>query len=511
MTDPPHLSDLSDQSFVATRPIPPRTGLSKSRIAIFEQCVKRLWLSVHMPELTLESDGTRRVFRIGHEVGAAACALYPDGIEIDGTAGMGAAAKATAGALVRDIRVPLFEATFIHAGVAVRVDLMIPDGDGWQIAEVKSTTSVKPYQRADLATQLWVLDGCCVNVTRASVRVIDRAFVLRTEGDYRGLFIDEPAGEGLAPLIAARGDVVASAVATLAGCEPAIQPGAQCSEPFVCSFVGYCNRDLPPAPAWPVTLLPGMAGKTLARAIAKDGIDNLLLVDAERLTQPLLARVHAATVSGVPYHDAEAIRCETDGWAYPRTFLDFETIAFAVPRWVGTSPYQQIPFQFSAHVDHGEGDLEHTEFLSTDGADPRAACAAALASLPMTGAVVAWNAPFERSCLLQLASAVPGHATALRALAGHLVDLLPVSRQHYYHRDMRGSWSIKAVLPTLAPELNYNQLDGARSGVEAQDAYLEAIDAATSPERRELLRHGLLDYCRLDTMAMVVALKRLRA
>ena len=508
------MTDLAtpDASDAPAVPVEPRRhGLSKSRIAIFEQCAKRLWLSVHRPKLALESDGTRRAFQIGHEVGAAACALYPDGIEIDGSRGMAAAAEATASEFGRDVRVPLFEATFMHQGVAVRVDLMIPDGDGWQVAEVKSTTSVKPYQLADLATQLWVLNGCGVKVTRASVRVLDRFFVLRSEGDYRGLFVDEPEGEGLTPLIEARGDVVASAVATLAGYEPAIQPGEHCSEPFACSFVEYCNRDLPPPPAWPVALLPGMAGKTLARAVAKDGIDNLLLVDAERLTQPLLARVHAATVSGVPYHDAESIRHETDGWAYPRTFLDFETIAFAVPRWLGTSPYQQIPFQFSAHIDQGAKELEHAEFLSLDGDDPRTRCAQALAALPDTGAVIAWNAPFERSCLLQLARAAPQHATALRALADRLVDLLPVARRHYYHRDMRGSWSIKAVLPTLAPELNYNQLDGARSGVEAQDAYLEAIDAATPPERRELLRHGLLDYCRLDTMAMVVALKRLRA
>ena len=504
----PAAPDASDAPGVPGKPR--RYGLSKSRIAIFEQCAKRLWLSVHRPELAVESDSTRRVFRIGHEVGAAACALYPDGIEIDGSVGMATAAEATAVALEQDVRVPLFEATFIHAGVAVRVDLMIPDGDGWQVAEVKSTTSVKPYQRADLATQLWALDGCGVKVTRASVRVIDRSFVLRTVGDYLGLFIDEPAGEGLAPMIAARGDVVASAAATLAGYEPTIQAGAQCSEPFACSFVGYCNRDLPPLPAWPVALLPGVAGKALARAVAGDGIDDLLLVDAERLTQPLLARIHAATMSGIPYHDAEAIRDETDGWAYPRTFLDFETIAFAVPRWLGTSPYQQIPFQFSAHVDRGKGGLEHTEFLSTDGADPRAACAAALASLPAAGAVVAWNAQFERSCLWRLASAVPEHATTLRMLADRLVDLLPVARRHYYHRDMRGSWSIKAVLPTLAPELNYNQLDGARSAVEAQDAYLEAIDVTIPPERRELLRHGLLNYCRFDTMAMVVALERLR-
>lgn len=486
-----------------------RYGLSKSRIAIFEQCAKRLWLSVHRAEAAQESESTRRVFRVGHAVGAAACAQYPDGVEIDGRRGLAEAAAATAAAMRSAVPVPLFEATFFHESVVVRVDLLIPDGDGWHVVEVKSTTSVKPYQRADLATQLWVLAGCGVRVTRASVRVIDRTFVLREPGNYRGLFVDEPADDTVAVLVANRSAVVNAAAATLVGSEPQIAMGAHCSDPFQCSFIAWCQRDLPAPPAWPVSLLPGISGKAAARQLKERGTDDLLLADNEALDAPLLRRVHAATVSGLAWHDAPAIRAETSNWAYPRTFLDFEGIAFAVPRWIGTRPYQQVPFQFSAHVDRGSGDLEHASFLSLDGLDPRELCAAALATLPATGAVIAWNASFERSCLLQLAEAVPAHATALRSLAARLVDLLPVARRHYYHRDMRGSWSIKAVLPTLAPELDYGSLRGARTGEEAQDHYLDAIDSLTPDERRSDLRQGLLGYCARDTLAMVVLLEKL--
>lgn len=492
----------------SSRP-PRRAGLSKSRVALFEQCPKRLWLSVHRAELSNESDSTRRVFRVGHEVGAAACAQYPDGIEIDGTRGLAHAAEATAAALAADDRVPLFEATFIYEGVAVRVDLMIPAGRGWRVAEVKSTTSVKPYQRADLATQLWVLEGCGVEVTSASVRVIDSSFVLRLTGDYRGLFVDETDHEMVAILKAGRGDIVTRATATLVGDEPDLVPGTHCADPFPCSFVDYCNRHLPPPPAWPVELLPGASGKAVARSLVDRGVSDLLTVEPDAITTPLLQRVHHATVSGTAWHDVEAIRAETDPWSYPRTFLDVESIGFAMPRWLGTRPYQQVPFQFSAHIDHGDGKLEQTGFLSLDGDDPRPACARALAMLPGAGAVVAWNASFERSCLLQLAHAVPEHGPALRSLADRLVDLLPVARRHYYHRDMRGSWSIKAVLPTLAPELAYDNLEGARSGVEAQDHYVEAIAPGTGAARRAEIREGLLEYCARDTLAMAVLLGRL--
>lgn len=171
---------------------PRRPGLSKSRIAIFEQCAKRLWLSAYKPELSEESDGTRRSFGIGHDVGALACALHPDGLMIDGAEGLAAAAEATRVALEAAQRRPLFEATFIHENVVVRVDLLLPDGDGWHVVEVKSTTRVKPYQLADLATQLWVMQGCGVPVSRASIRVIDISFALREQGNYQACSSTSP-------------------------------------------------------------------------------------------------------------------------------------------------------------------------------------------------------------------------------------------------------------------------------------------------------------------------------
>ena len=203
-----------------------------------------------------------------------------------------------------------------------------------------------------------------------------------------------------------------------------------------------------------------------------------------------------------------AIRAATAGWAWPRTFLDFETIAPAIPRWVGTGPFQQVPFQFSAHVESADGALDHIEFLSIDGSDPRRACAEALAGLPAEGAVVAWNMSFERSCLLGLARHCPDLAPALESLAARLVDLLPLARRHYYHRDMRGSWSIKAVLPTLA-DIGYADLVEVKSGTDAQAGWLEATDPAASAERREALRMALLDYCRRDTEAMILVLAAL--
>ena len=486
-----------------------RSGLSKSRITLFEQCPKRLWLSVHRPELADEAPATTASMSVGHEVGALACELLPGGYIIEASAGLSAAIAETTALLAAGWDKPLFEATFAYEDVLVRVDLMIPADNGWHVAEVKSTTGLKAYHLADLATQLWVMRGSGVPIATASIRHLDRAFVLERDGDYEGLFADSVADALVEPLIAGRHAVVADARATLAGGEPDRERGAHCDDPFPCSFKSYCGRDAPPAPEWPVMLLPDAVGKKVARAWAEQGVDDLLLMPADAMTSERLRRIHHATVTGIAWHDVAAIRDETSGWGYPRTFLDFETIQFAIPRWVGTRPFEQVPFQFSAHVEQAAGEVEHRCYLSTDGLDPRRGCAEALAALPETGAVIAWNASFERGCIMRLADLFPGLAAPLRRLADRLVDLLPVVRRHYYHRDQRGSWSIKAVLPTLAPELGYDHLVDVKSGTDAQAGYVEAITPGTAPERRAAIRAALLAYCERDTLAMKIVLERL--
>ena len=109
---------------------------------------------------------------------------------------------------------------------------------------------------------------------------------------------------------------------------------------------------------------------------------------------------------------------------------------------------------------------------------------------------------FEGLMLNGLARMLPDLAPRLQSIQARLVDLLPLARQFYYHPDMMGSWSIKSVLPTIEPELDYGALD-VQDGEMAQQAYLEAIDPATLPARREAIRQNLLEYCGRDTQALV--------
>jgi hypothetical protein len=101
-------------------------GLSKSRIAAWRQCPKRLWLQIHRPELLEVSTETERSFKIGYEVGDVAQGLFPDGILIEDDDNLTSALVSTKAAINANPDLPIFEATFQHEGLLVRSDLLIP-------------------------------------------------------------------------------------------------------------------------------------------------------------------------------------------------------------------------------------------------------------------------------------------------------------------------------------------------------------------------------------------------
>jgi hypothetical protein len=220
------------------------------------------------------------------------------------------------------------------------------------------------------------------------------------------------------------------------------------------------------------------------------------------LETELQRRIWQQTRLEAPYVDP-ALRAQVRALPYPRYYLDFETIGPAVPIFAGTRPFEALPFQWSCHIEKGSGPIEHAEFLDL-GAEPpmRRLAESLLGTLGGRGPVVVYT-PYERRVLHELAARYPDLATGLEAVAQRIVDLHPLTRRHYYHPQMHGSWSIKAVLPTVAPDLSYQTLGEVRDGLAAQVAYLEAIDAGTPPARRDALRRSLLEYCRHDTLALV--------
>jgi len=234
-----------------------------------------------------------------------------------------------------------------------------------------------------------------------------------------------------------------------------------------------------------------------------EGYTDLRQIPAERLSRPLHRRVRQAALTGSAELDPAAGKL-LSAQAYPRRYLDFETVSFAVPIWADTRPYAtQIPFQWSCHVEAAPGAVMHRAYLADGPHDPRRRFAETLLdAVGETGPIFVYNGAFERRIMRELAEYFPDLAPRLHPAIGRIVDLLPLARVHYYHPEMHGSWSLKAVLPTIAPELAYEDLEVGDGGM-AQAAFSEMIHPDTSAERGAALRRALLEYCERDTMALV--------
>lgn len=485
--------------------------LSKSKLSAMHQCQKRLWLEVHRPELRVDSDSSQQSFAIGHLIGDLSRELAGDGHLIEHDDNLSEALRETSEWLAKKKKQALYEATVQHDSVLVRADLLLPVHGGWHLAEVKSSTSVKDYHKLDVAAQTYVFRGAGVKVKTITLRHINRDFIYQGDGEYQGLLIDSDISDEIEVLQTEVPKWIASAQSVLSNKEPAICTGAHCSEPFDCPFLDHCKAQEGPLVDYPVTLLPDSDGKKLAQQLQQLGFHDLRKVPAKLIPEKeKFTRIYKATKTGKAWFSGEA-QTSMSSWVFPRYFLDFETSNMAVPIWSGCRPYQQIPFQWSCHIQSRNGELKHREFLDLSGNDPSRAFAESLMDcVGKKGAIISYNAAFERTRIKELATRFDDLKPALDAITARIVDLLPVTREHYYHPDQLGSWSIKNVLPTLAPELDYQNLQNVQAGGDAINAFVECLHADTSDERKAELKEALLRYCERDTLAMVKIAERLK-
>jgi hypothetical protein len=477
------------------------------------QCLRRVHLEVNRPELARYSKATEAAFALGHEIGDIAVRVYGGDqgsyIPYDGGS-LAPALRQTRELMSSMFRIPLFEATLQHDGVLVREDVLLPVDDGsgpsWRIVEVKASTKVKPEHIHDCAVQAWVHQQSGYPLSAIALAHVDNGFVYPGDGDYAGLLLEEDLTEQVFELLPAVPDWVAKARAAVAGPLPQVVPGQQCTSPYGCPFLHFCwPQKGEDGVDYPVS---GLGGSRKQLGVwVMDGYRDIRDVPSAAIRAENQLRIHRVTREGRPelLPGAQAF---VEGLPYPRFYLDFETIAPAVPLWPGTRPYQTLPIQWSCHVerapggDHAPGP-EHAEFLDLTGAPPMRPLAEALIeALEEQGPVLMYTS-YERSVIEGLAVLFPDLADPLQRIVGRLVDLYPVTKSNYYHPDMLGSWSIKAVLPTIAPDMDYAALAGIQEGTEASAAYLEAIRPDTSATRRAELREQLLRYCCHDTEAML--------
>ena len=483
--------------------------LSKSRYLSGLQCHKQLWWRVHEPEAPelVATPGQENLFAQGKEVGARARAQVPGGelidlpfFEYDNKV------AATRAALQHGLPA-IYEAWFLADDTYAGVDILArdPAGRGYAVIEVKASNSRKPEHLPDAAVQVHVLRQAGLQVERAEVMHLNPEC---RHPDLSNLFVREDVTALVEGALVGVPEELEAQRRMLEGPLPDVPIGEHCSKPHDCPFIPRCWPKLPDHHVSSLYRID----RRRAVELEADGYATLYDLPSELELSAIHARQVKAVQTGRMVVE-ETLKKALLQFGSPLAFLDFETVSLAIPRWPGCRPWQQVPVQFSVHAEERGRGLIHHEWIADGPGDPRPALAEALVEA-CAGArrVVAYYASFERECLRQLREAVPTLARELERIERRLVDLLPTVRNHVYHPDFGGRFSIKKTRPALVPGLSYADLevrDGEVATVELQRLMLSG---SALPEReRAELRDGLLKYCERDTWAMVKMLETLRS
>ncbi len=487
--------------------------LSKSQYVQGAQCVLSLWFSRNRKDLTPPVDAAQQaMFEAGNEVGGWAKKYFLNGVEVTTPFFDSDAGEAATYAFIQSGHEAIFEATAISKedGSHARIDILrkTAGAEGWDLIEVKGSTSVKDYHLDDMAFQYRVFTGAGFLINQCFMMLIDNQYVRQGDIDVHRLFRFEDITHEVRGKQSEIGRIAASLSNALdSPAEPQIKVGARCFKPFDCHYAHHCWRDIPQYSVYNV-----YDSKKADEIVDAIGSYEVGSIPTEMLPTGIKGNDVRSYVSDTVYKEPSNIRQFLAGLQYPIYYLDYETIAPTIPAFDATRPFQTVPFQFSLHIEDEPGaDLRHYEFLHKEQSDPRLAFIQALISLcGDRGSVVTYNQAFEEGVNKALMRDFPVYAEKIDAINFRMIDLLiPFRKRWLYHPSQHGSASIKKVLPAFS-DLSYEGL-AIGNGLDASNKYAAFISGTLSDGEVALLWQGLTEYCGLDTLAMKALVDALKA
>ena len=426
------------------------------------QCQKRLYLSKFRRDLLPEEvdEQQQAIFDAGTDTGLLAQQLFPNGIDASPLAPFDyqkSVMKTQSYLMTNDV---IYEACFQYEGALCAIDILVRKDDLWYAFEVKGTNSVKPQYITDAAFQYYVMTRSGLPLGDISIVHLNSSYVRRGDLDVQALFsatsvLDDVIGQQ--DSVIENMEVLKAMLA--AKVEPVVEVGPHCTNPYECPFIDHCWKDV-----------------------------------AEEETEAL---------STEPTVDNSSLQDFISELQYPLYYFDFETAMYGIPPYDESSPWQALPFQYSLHKQQKpQSTCTHSEYIGDGKSDPREALILKLINdLGTKGTILAWHAAYEISCLKGLLRNFPQYKKPLQSIIHRMVDLkIPFSKKWIDIPACKGSASIKVVLPVFIPELSYEDLD-IQEGMTASFVYsqLQYQDEATQQTQQK----QLLEYCKLDTFAMV--------
>ncbi|MFA7084245.1 MAG: DUF2779 domain-containing protein [Arcobacteraceae bacterium] len=488
-------------------------NLSKSLYTKGIQCPKALWLKKYKPSvLTPPDEQAQAIFDTGNIVGDLACQLFPDGKEIPFTRAYDKMITTTKKWLDEGIST-VYEATFNFSGILVMVDILTISNGEVSIFEVKSSTEVKDIYLHDVSIQYYVLKNLGYKIKSAHVVHINNEYVRGDELDIHKLFKIVDVTNEVKTMQSNIPNKLKEFETYLEDREnePNIDIGKHCHNPYECDAKEYCWKVQRQIPDYSIFNIFNLGSKKQIE-LYNQGIINIDDIPEDFDMTANQKQAVENYKSKTNYVDTKNIQEFLQTLNYPIYHLDFETYQQAIPKYKGLKPFEQIPFQYSLHIEYEDGRLEHKEYLAQDGVDSTEELALRLcADIPSNVMVLAYNMSFEKGVIKRLANALPNLEVHLLSINENIKDLMtPFQKKWYVTPSMQGSYSIKYILPALVPEFEkaYKELDGVQNGSQAMNAF--ANMGKLEDVEKQKMRNSLLEYCKLDTLAMVKILEKLK-
>ena len=506
-------------------PQSPKLNLSKSLYTKGLQCEKALWLKKYNPKVLTPPDvKTQAKFDTGNVVGALACKLFPGGKEIPFIGTDFSEKIALTQEWLSDGIKNIYEATFQFDSVLAMIDIFHQKDDGnFEIYEVKSSTwhsnkSIKELEKyiSDAAIQYYVLRGLGYNISDIYITLLNTDYVMGDELDIEQLFSHVNVTEEILRLQhdipSILGDIREKLKDTVN--EPNIDIGWHCKNPYDCDAYEYCWKTQKQIPDYSVFDIFQLNKNAKSMQLYREGITKVEDIPEDfKLTknQQLFVDSWKFNKSTI---NKEAIKEFVNSLSYPIYHFDFETINPAIPQYSGMSPYEKYPFQYSLHIEYEDGTLEHKEYLAEPGQDPREEISRRMTEdIPQGSCMMAYNISFEMGVIKKLSKLFPKYSNHLMSIHDNFIDLhTPFKNRDYFTPEMKGKSKLKTVLPIIVPEMKnaYFELDLVHEGGEAMNIYQKLL-LEKDLEAIRRYKSALIEYCKLDTYAMVKILEKLKS
>lgn len=412
------------------------------------------------------SEQQASIFGMGTNVGELARELFPGGVDASpATAYEYQQSVSDTAKYIKDGHEIIYEAAFQYDGILAALDILVKKNGKWYGYEVKSSTQVKDPFIQDVALQYYVITKAGIPLEDIFLVYVNNKYIRKGELNLEQLFSRQSLlthALSLQEMIETKAMELKKVIAQKEA--PSIVPGKHCTKPYDCDFYGHCWKDV-----------------------------------AEEINEE---------IESINKKELKAFIKQLE---YPLFFMDFETYMLAVPGYDGHWPYRQVPFQFSVHVENKyRGELGHHSFLAQPDCDPCPEFVEKLvACLGSKGTILVYNLTFENCRLKELKADYPKYKKQIEKIQERMVDLMtPFRKKHLYLPSMKGSYSIKAVLPALVPEMSYEGM-AIGNGGDASAAFYKLREEKDETKIAQT-REALLKYCEMDTMAMVRIIEKLK-